>query len=223
MKKILRISLGIMALCGAGTLSAAEAGKIAFVAGNAEVSRSGKWQKLTLGAVVNEAEKLRTGPKATMIVALKSGASLKLKPDTILVLTAAENNTTVDLQGGSVFARVDKRRPGQSFEIRAQTTVAGVRGTEFFFAYGKKEKEKSDLWLCVNEGRVNVTDGATQSEVDVNAGEGIIVPTDKQIPKPKAYAWTKKLNWNMDAGKGGVEDKSNLKSAYSDLTKQNYD
>lgn len=222
MKKILGKSLLIL-VGSAGTLFAADAGKIAFVAGNAEVSRGGKWQKLTLGALVAEAEKIRTGANGTLILALKSGASLKLKPDTTVVVTAASTSTAVELQGGSVFAKVDKRRPGQSFEIRAQTTVAAVRGTEFFFAYGKKEKEKSDLWLCVNEGRVNVTDGATKSDVDVNAGEGIIVPTDKQIPKPKAYAWTKKLNWNMDAAKGGVEDKSSLKGAYSDLMKQNYD
>lgn len=222
MKKILGRSLLIL-IGTAGTVFAADAGKIAFVAGNAEVSRNGKWQKLALGALVAEAEKIRTGANGTLIVALKSGASLKLKPDTTVVIGAADTSTTIELQGGSVFAKVDKRRPGQSFEIRAQTTVAAVRGTEFFFAYGKKEKKKSDLWLCVNEGRVNVTDGATKSDVDVNAGEGIIVPTDKQIPRPRAYAWTKKLNWNMDAGKGGVEDKSSLKGAYSDLLKQNYD
>lgn len=101
--------------------------------------------------------------------------------------------------------------------------VAAVRGTEFYFAYGNKKKTKADMWLCVNEGKVNVVDSATSSNVDVNAGEGIIIPTDKQIPKPKAYAWTKKLNWNMDAEKGDVEDKTSLKGAYKDLLKNNYD
>jgi len=222
MNNMLKIS-GLIALSALGSLFAADAGKVAFVSGSAEVSRAGKWQKLALGAMVAEAEQVRTAKAGTLIIALKSGAALKLKPETTLTIATADTNTAIELQGGSVFAKVDKRRSGQSFEIRAQTTVAAVRGTEFFFAYGKKEKSKSDLWLCVNEGRVNVTDGATKSEVDVNAGEGIIVPTDKQIPKPKSYAWTKKLNWNMDAGKGGVEDKSSLKGAYSDLMKQNYD
>ncbi|MBX3327695.1 MAG: FecR domain-containing protein [Nitrospira sp.] len=221
MNYMLKISL--LMLVSAASLMAADAGKIAFISGGAEVSRAGKWQKLTLGAAVNETEEVRTGKTGTLIIALRSGAALKLKPETTLTVAAADSKTVIELQGGSVFARVDKRRAGQTFEIRAQTTVAAVRGTEFFFAYGKKEKTKSDLWLCVNEGRVNVTDGTTQSDVDVNAGEGIVVPTQKQIPKPKAYAWTKKLNWNMDASKGGVEDKSSLKSAYSDLMKQNYD
>ena len=77
--------------------------------------------------------------------------------------------------------------------------------------------------MCVNEGKVHVTDSATNSEVEVNAGEGIVIPTDKQIPKPRAYAWTKKLNWNMDASRGPVEDTTDLKGAYKDLLRNNYD
>ena len=223
MKRIFRISALATTLLAGGALLAAEAGRLTFATGKVEVERGGKWQKAALGATINEAEKLKTGNNGTAIVMLKSGASLKLKPDTIVLLSSADMKTTIELQGGSVFSKVDKRKAGQTFEIRAQTTVAAVRGTEFFFAYGKKEQAKADLWLCVNEGLVNVVDSATSSEVNVAAGEGIIVPTNKKIPKPKAYAWTTKLNWNMDAGKGGVEDKSNLKSAYSDLLKQNYD
>ncbi len=210
-------------LLSAEALIAAEAGKITFATGKVEVERAGKWQKVALGATVNEAEKLRTGNTGTAIVTLRTGAALKLKPDSIIVLSTVDSGTTIELQGGAVFAKVDKKKAGQTFEIRAQTTVAAVRGTEFFFSYGKKAKDKSDLWLCVNEGLVNVVDSGTRSEVNVAAGEGIIVPTDKQIPKPKAYGWTKKLNWNMDASQGGVEDKSNMKGAYSDLIKQNYD
>jgi hypothetical protein len=223
MKMILRIFAIWGMLVSAGALIAAEAGKISFAAGKVEIERAGKWQKAALGTTVNEAEKLRTGNNGTAIVSLKTGAALKLKPDTIITLSAVDTSTTIELQGGAVFAKVDKKKAGQTFEIRAQTTVAAVRGTEFFFSYGKKAKDKSDLWLCVNEGLVNVVDSGSKSDVNVAAGEGIIVPTDKQIPKPKAYSWTKKLNWNMDASQGGVEDKSNLKSAYSDLTKQNYD
>jgi ferric-dicitrate binding protein FerR (iron transport regulator) len=218
--KVLVIS--VLGVSGAA-LPAADAGKITYATGKVEIERAGKWQKATLGATINEAEKLRTGNNGTAIVMLKTGATLKLKPDTIIAMSSVNTETTIELQGGAVFAKVDKKKAGQIFEIRAQTTVAAVRGTEFFFSYGKKAKDKSDLWLCVNEGRVNVVDSDTKSEVDVNAGEGIIIPTDKAIPKPKAYAWTRKLNWNMDATKGGIEDKSNMQGAYSDLLKQNYD
>lgn len=220
---MIRIFTIVTLLFSGAALAAVEAGKITFTTGKVEIERGGKWQKATLGATVNETEKLRTGNNGTAVVMLKTGAALKLKPETIIALSSVDSRTTIELQSGSVFSKIDKKKAGESFEIRAQTTVAAVRGTEFFFSYGKKAKDKADLWLCVNEGRVNVADSATQSEVNVNAGEGIIVPTDKQIPKPKAYAWTRKLNWNMDAAKGSVEDKSNMKNAYSDLLKQNYD
>lgn len=208
---------------GLPALLAADAGKITFAAGTVEIERGGKWQKATLGAALDQADKLRTGRDGTAVVALRTGARLKLKPDSTVRLNSVDKATAVELQAGAVFAQVDTRKAGHTFEIRAQTTVAAVRGTEFFFAYGKQGKQKSDLWLCVNEGLVNVVDSATQSEVNVRAGEGIIIPTDKKIPKPKAYAWTKKLNWNMDTKNGTVEDKSNLKEAYSDLLRQNYD
>lgn len=220
---MIRIFTIVTLLFSGAALAAAEAGKITFASGKVEVERGGKWQKVALGATVYELEKLRTGNNGTAVVMLKTGAALKLKPETTIALSSVDLRTTIELQSGSVFSKIEKKKAGESFEIRAQTTVAAVRGTEFFFSYGKMAKDKADLWLCVNEGRVNVIDSGTQSEVDVNAGEGIIVPTNKQIPKPKAYAWTRKLNWNMDAAKGSVEDKSNMKNAYSDLLKQNYD
>jgi hypothetical protein len=202
---------------------AADAGKLTFVSGDVSVDGGKGWQKAQLGTIVNEADKIKTGAKGTVIISLRSGAVLKLKSDSQITLSAVGNATSIDVGAGSVFSKVDRRQAGQTFQIRAQTMVAAVRGTEFYFAYGDKKKAKADMWLCVNEGKVNVVDSGTQSNVDVNAGEGIIIPTDKQIPKPKAYSWTKKLNWNMDSSKGEVEDKSSLKGAYKDLLKNNYD
>jgi ferric-dicitrate binding protein FerR (iron transport regulator) len=204
-------------------LFAGEAGKITFLSGQVEVDSGKGWQKANLGAMLNESDKIRTGSRGTVLINLKSGAALKMKSDSLVVLSQVGNATTVDVETGALFSKVGKRSNGQSFRIRAQTMVAAVRGTEFYFAYGKVKKGKADLWLCVNEGQVNVTDSATKSDVNVNAGEGIIIPTDKQIPKPKAYAWTKKLNWNMDASQGPVEDNTDLKGAYKDLLRNNYD
>jgi hypothetical protein len=204
-------------------LFAGEAGKITFLKGQVEIDSGKGWQKASLGGMLNESDKIRTGSRGTALVQLKSGAVLKLKSDTQIILSQVGNATTIDVEAGALFSKVGKLANGQAYRIRAQTMVAAVRGTEFYFAYGKKKKTKADLWLCVNEGKVNVTDSATNSEVDVNAGEGIVIPADKKIPKPKAYAWTKKLNWNMDASQGSVEDNTDLKGAYKDLLRNNYD
>ena len=220
---MLRKSMLLAVLLAPACLFAGEAGKITYLSGQVDVDSGKGWQKANLGGMLNESDKIRTGRRGTVLINLKSGAVLKMKSGSLVVLSQVGNATTVDVEAGALFSKVGKRGNGQSFRIRAQTMVAAVRGTEFYFAYGKKKRAKSDLWLCVNEGQVNVTDSATQSEVDVNAGEGIVIPTDKQIPKPKAYAWTKKLNWNMDASLGPVEDKTDLKGAYKDLLRNNYD
>lgn len=220
-------ALTIVAYTGAlffsRSLFATEAGKITFLIGQVEIDAGKGWQKANLGAVLKETDKIRTGSRGTVLINLKSGATLKMKPDSQIVLGQTGSDTTIDVETGAIFSKVTQRTQGQSFRIRAQTMVAAVRGTEFYFAYGKKKKDKADLWLCVNEGQVHVTDSATQSDVTVNAGEGIVIPTDKKIPKPRPYAWTKKLNWNMDASQGNIEDNTDLKGAYKDLLRNNYD
>jgi hypothetical protein len=220
--QVRKIAFALLTLTIAGPL-VADSGKLTFVSGQVEVNAGKGWQKAALGAIVNENEKIRTGKKGTVIVSLKSGAALKLKSESQITLSAVGTSTTIDVESGSIFSKVGKRQPGQTFQIRAQTMVAAVRGTEFYFAYGKKKTAKADLWLCVNEGQVNVVDTSSKSDVNVNAGEGIVIPSNKQIPKPRAYTWTKKLNWNMDAEKGGVEDTTDLKGAYKDLLRNNYD
>lgn len=217
------IQFSMASIFATAAVFAGEAGKLSFVSGKVEVNSGAGWQKAALGAVLNQGDKIKSGPKGTVVVSLKSGATLKLKSDTEITLSSVGSSTTVDVSAGAVFSKVDRRQAGQTYQIRAQTMVAAVRGTEFYFSFGKKKKDKSDLWLCVNEGQVNVVDSTTSSNVDVNAGEGIVIPTDKAIPKPKPYAWTKDLNWNMDATKGAVEDKSSMKGAYKDLLKNNYD
>ena len=42
------------------------------------------------------------------------------------------------------------------------------------------------------------------------------------IEKPLRLGFTKSLNWNMDAEKGEVQDKTNLDGAYADLLDQDY-
>jgi len=56
----------------------------------------------------------------------------------------------------------------------------------------------------------------------VPAGKGVLVKAGLQLTKPQAYDWTKLLNWNMDAKAGGVEDRTALENAYTELIDQDY-
>ena len=101
--------------------------------------------------------------------------------------------------------------------------VAGVRGTEFFVAYGRTVDIEPDIWLCVNEGSVDVAIVKTGESVIVNEGEGINILAGNMLTTPEFYTWTEDLNWNTDPDSGSVLDDTNLDSAYSDLLDQDYE
>ena len=98
-----------------------------------------------------------------------------------------------------------------------------MRGTEFFVAYGRTIEDEPDLWLCVNEGAVEVSVPSTGQSVVVEEGEGINILAGLRTTEPKFYPWTLELNWNFDAESGGVFDDTDLDGAYADLLNQDYD
>ena len=123
---------------------------------------------------------------------------------------------------GSIFSKL-KRKLAKSYSVKAETVLAGVRGTEFFIAYGRTVEESADIWLCVNEGRVDVSVEGVQENAIVKEGEGINIVAGTKLTKAKKYPWTEDLNWNNDPDRGDVRDMTSLDSAYSDLLDQDYD
>ncbi len=198
-----------------------DVGAVTFVIGKADVVRDGKKMPAKPGLKLQNTDILETASKSTMLVELRGGSRLKLKNETRMVLSSVtgKEDAKLKLEKGSVFASVIKRNGTEGFTIISPTATAGVRGTEFFFAYGKKD----DLWLCVNEGTVAVTGVAEKQEKLVLAGQGVFIEGKGKVSDPAALAWTKQLNWNMDPQSGQLEDKTDINSAYEDLRKHNYD
>jgi hypothetical protein len=189
-------------------------GKIAYSKGLVTVDA----KPVALGQVVNEGQAVKTGEASIALVRLDDGSMLKLNANSELILDPGG----VRLQSGGVFSEVQKKKTTH-FYVRTKSVTMGVRGTRFFTAYGKEGKNGPDVWMCVEDGQVAVeTPGNTKSVV-VNPGEGIFVPSGKDVTPPKPYGWTKGLNWNMDPAKGDIVDHTSLKSQYHDLTDQNYD
>ncbi|MBI3554247.1 MAG: FecR domain-containing protein [Elusimicrobia bacterium] len=177
------------------------------------------------GQALSSGDWIETLKAATAVIELADGSALKLKELSRfqLELPAGKERTTSGLLSfGGVFAKVAKVLPGASFEIRTETAVAAVRGTEFFTAFGRAKKAGRDLWVCVNKGAVDVTTTASKAPLRVPAGKGILIKAGLDLTKPQAYEWTKKLNWNMDPKSGALEDQTNLDSAYTDLLDQDY-
>lgn len=199
----------------------AMSGKLEFASGDVSVVRLGKTIKVKTGAELKEADEVRTGAGAFALLALDDGIKAKLRENGALELLPPVKGgiSEIFLKLGGVFTEIKKRANGGKFRVRTPHAVASVRGTQFFTAYGRKKRKGHDLWLCVNEGAVEVE--ASGKAVTVKGGEGIIIKSGKDLTNPQSYDWTKTLNWNMDAGKP-LEDKTNLDSAYSDLLDQDY-
>ncbi len=190
--------------------------------GNVTLVKNGKSEKIAIGESINEGQSLKTGDASLAIITLKNGSVLKINANSELIITTA-NEATLDIQEGSVFAKV-KKMGKIPFLIRAKTVTMGVRGTEFFASYSKTKKNKDqDIWMCVKEGQVEVESTETQEKVLVKEGEGVFVSSGKNITPPKPYEWTKKLNWNTNPEKGEIVNELSIDSAYSDPLNRNYD
>ncbi|MCB1146945.1 MAG: FecR domain-containing protein [Leptospiraceae bacterium] len=208
--------------------------KITIVLGRVEVKNSGGWQPLKPGASVGQGSTLRTGKKSTVIVQLSPGTSLKLRENSEIILSQISassdvKNIELSLTRGSVFSDVLKRNNNSRYLIKTAAVTAGVRGTNFFVATGEKIRQDKDpeVMMCVREGQIYVTSASDKREVIIDEGEGIVFTPQSKIPSPEKLPWIANLNWNMDSGKGNVEDSTFLKkayrSSYKDKLNQNYD
>lgn len=194
---------------------------ISYFEGEVTVKRNSREIEADFGLDLEEGDLVLTGPSALAILELDHGRTLKMRENSSVTLEDLSPRTSVELKSGSVFAKVDRLLNGD-FNVRTESVVAGVRGTQFFMAYGQMIDAKADLWLCVNEGRVEVSIPETGDSVLVNEGEGIIIPGSIQLTPPEAYDWTEDLNWNTNPSSGDVRDETDLSGAYSDLLDQDY-
>ena len=141
--------------------------------------------------------------KGGLLVLKSEKIVLKIMQNTIIRPKEDKEGTVVDLIRGSMLSDVNKA----PFKVRTRATAMGVRGTQFFVETVGKE----DIWMCVNEGVVNVKNFNVKKDVDVPAGKGVFIGK-KEISDPKAFQWTKGINWNMNPKKGKLEHHIKLKS-----------
>jgi ferric-dicitrate binding protein FerR (iron transport regulator) len=195
--------------------------KITYMSGDVQVGTKDHYIKATPNQVVQAHQFVKTGKNSTAIITTDNDSQLKLKDLSELELSDP-TKSEVFLYSGALFSKI-KKAQDTHFKVRTKTAVMGVRGTQFYTSYGVEEKQKQDVWMCVNEGLVAVETADEKTPVMVKEGLGVFVPTGKKVTEPKPYAWTKELNWNMDPNKGDVVDHTEIKAAYGNLIKYNYD
>ena len=219
---VLAVALCITPLAASHAQPRPGEGTIAYFAGPVEVVRGGGSERPEIGMHLLSGDVIKTGSGSTAVVSLADGVEIKLRENTAVDVGALGGDVEVKLLSGSIFSRVLGKLRGK-YSVRTETVLAGVRGTEFFVAYGKTIDRHADVWLCVASGSVDVSVIGTRESTVVKEGRGINIVGGVKPTKPKRYKWTLDLNWNMDPGKGSVEDRTDLEQAYGDLLDQDYE
>lgn len=200
----------------------ADGASVNYVNGKVEIIVHGAVSDAKSGQALAKGDVLRTGKDAAAILQLADGSQVKLNPETTLEIGATgKDGTELALGSGAVFSKVAKQKANSRFIIRTRTAVMGVRGTEFYTAFGKATQAGADVWMCVHEGKVEVESVTDHKKVLVNQGEGVFVPVDKGVTPPQKYVWTENLNWNMNPASGELIDRTRID--YQELLKQDYD
>jgi hypothetical protein len=208
-------------LLAAGRVAAVD-GDVVYTYGQVLIHRNPEAVPAEIGMTVGEGDVIETAGDAMAVISLVDGAEIKLRENTTLSLDSLGRSVSVRLASGSVFSRVN-RHLVSGFSVKTETAVMGVRGTEFFVAYGRRIDSYRDVWVCVNTGSVEVAILETRDTLIVEQGKGINIVGGTNLTSPQRYPWTRKLNWNLDPAAGAVEDRTDLDQAYSDLLDQDYD
>ena len=162
-------------------LSVANANKIAVatkVKGLVELMPTGKklFSKLKAGTILADGDKIRTGTSGFIaIIFIDDKSTLKLKGNSEAVITgqrtAASISKKINMDSGTIRATIKKQN--SSFVIQTPTSVASVKGTDFWLL---TDPDKGDQVIGL-EGIVSLKNIDTGQDVDVVQGmSGISTP-----------------------------------------------
>lgn len=111
-------------------------GKIMTLTGKAQIFENGQWKNLQPGASVYATSSIQTGYNSKVVVLLRNGGQVALKPNTTInfnqfSMASKGSSVEVELVNGAVNTFLPKADEGKSnlFKVRSATMVAGVRGS----------------------------------------------------------------------------------------------
>lgn len=106
----------------------------------------------------------------------------------MFILRKQEKSDVIKLTFGKVFAKVEKLKGGESFEVNTDTAIAAVRGTKFGVKYESPEVGTKIVTL---EGSVAVSDPLRTTVLILEKGKMVdipygVIPTEELIkPAPE--------------------------------------
>lgn len=152
------------------------------VKGLAEIMPVGeeKFSDLKPGMILSDGDKIRTGSSGfTAIIFIDDKSTLKLKENSEAVINGQRSARSIakkiNMDVGTIRATVNKQN--SNFVIQTPTSVASVKGTDFWMI---TDPIDGDLVIGL-EGVVTLTNNETGSEVDVTEGNSGISTPDGDV------------------------------------------
>lgn len=142
------------------------------------LTTTGEEKSVTVGADVSEGDKITTGPESiTKIVSLdRNVIVIGEKSEIVFEKYQHENqkkkSVVLDLKEGSVRSSIKNKydQKEEYYHIKTPTSVAGVRGTDFYIEHNSATKENV---VCAFEGKVSYKPNESTTGFLVDAGKFI--------------------------------------------------
>lgn len=172
-----------------------------------------------LDTIIYENDRIRTKEESGAILGLEDMSTFVLKPESILVIHAEEENTTkMEMLAGCIIGSIKKMAEGKSMDFEMSQCVAGIKGTAIRLT---QSKDGLTNRVEVIRGEAEVVTKATNQVYRAAAGESIIVNAQGEAVKEKIDVDTLKKTLqkdyeNMDDKLSNDEliNKLNNKSSY---------
>ena len=167
---------------------AARAGEVSARIPEASVSRPGQQLVADVGLPVEWNDLVETAARGRVRITLGDGSLLNVGSDSSLRVVQHDQQTRqtdLTLTFGKMRSRLQKLSPGQRFEIRTNTAVLGVIGTDFFV-----EATATLTRVIVYEGMVLVRNinPRVAGQKRVGAGATILIYSDQPPLDPQLSA-----------------------------------
>lgn len=136
---------------------ALDEGLVSYVSGIVDIYSGGEWIPAEIGDLVTVNESIRTEEGSSCELQFGKTAVIRIQEKTEVALsrislTPEANKVGIAMVAGTVLAKVEKLSRQDSFSVRTQSAVCGVRGTEFSVS----AEEGQETILAVKTGSVAV-------------------------------------------------------------------
>jgi hypothetical protein len=205
--KILALACAAMLAAAATAVAGDTVGETTYLDGTVDVYRAGQQldaKQVDIGAAVENYDILKTSRNGTIEITLTAGPSpdttIRVDPNTSFTVEVGkvknQPKTTVNMISGTISLKVRKITGGGNVEVKTDSAVMGVRGTEFSVT----TPPSGDILISCTDGSVACQDesGTELLATPGTAVEKIVGERFRTIPVAVSSLKEFQNQWNAE-------------------------